>query len=174
MRQVALVAIDAIRKIVEILFLIWVQVLAPLKRVDGLKGFVKCDLITYRPRKINSAELRVGLRKGLRKEGISSPYDGSSCRAASIRWNISGPAKALEGPRIGRGRWLGASTVYFLIAHRSRDSVQIQQVQVTTRAKRDFAVVCSHCDARGPWAYMKDLSDLLSLATLGSVKLVVS
>ena len=65
MRQVALVAIN----IVEILFLIWVQVLAPLKRVDGLKGFAKCDLITYRPRKINSAELRVGLRKDLRKEG---------------------------------------------------------------------------------------------------------
>src|SRR5271165_4785547 len=65
MRQVALVAIN----IVEILFLIWVQVLAPLKRVDGLKGFAKCDLITYRPGKINSAELRVGLRKGLRKEG---------------------------------------------------------------------------------------------------------
>jgi hypothetical protein len=68
-RQVALVAIDAIRNIVEILFLIWVQVLAPLKRVDGLKGFGKCDVITYRARKINSAELRVGLRKGLRKEG---------------------------------------------------------------------------------------------------------
>jgi hypothetical protein len=47
MRQVALVAIDPIRNIVEILFLIWVQVLAPLKRVDGLKGFAKCDLITY-------------------------------------------------------------------------------------------------------------------------------
>jgi hypothetical protein len=57
MRQVALVAIDPIRNIVEILFLIWVQVLAPLKRVDGLKGFAKCDLITYRPRKINTAEL---------------------------------------------------------------------------------------------------------------------
>ena len=56
MRQVALVAIEAIRKIVEILFLIWVQVLAPLKRVDGLKGFAKCDLITYRPR-INRTEL---------------------------------------------------------------------------------------------------------------------
>src|SRR5260370_39296865 len=69
MRQVALVAIDLIRNIVEILFLIWVQVLAPLKRVDGLKGFAKCDLITYRARKINSAELRVGLRKDLRKEG---------------------------------------------------------------------------------------------------------
>ena len=47
MRQVALVAIDPIRNIVEILFLIWVQVLAPLKRVDGLKGFAKCDLITF-------------------------------------------------------------------------------------------------------------------------------
>jgi hypothetical protein len=69
MRQVALVAIDANRNIVEILFLIWVQVLAPLERVDGFKGFAKCDLITYRPRKINSAELWVGLRKGLRKEG---------------------------------------------------------------------------------------------------------
>ena len=54
------------------------------------------------------------------------------------------------------------------------ESVQIQQVQVTTRAKRDFVVVCSHCDARGPWAYMKDFSDLLSLATLGSVRLFVS
>jgi hypothetical protein len=69
MRQVALVAIDAIRNIVEILFLIWVQVLAPLKRVDRLKGFAKGDLITYRPRKINSAELRVGLRKDLGEEG---------------------------------------------------------------------------------------------------------
>jgi hypothetical protein len=69
MRQVALVAIDAITNIVEILFLIWVQVLAPLKSVDRLKGFAKCDLITYRPRKINSAELRVGLRKDLGKEG---------------------------------------------------------------------------------------------------------
>ena len=69
MRQVALVAIDAITNIVEILFLIWVQVLAPLKRVDRLKGFAKCDLITYRPRKINSAELRVGLRKDLGKKG---------------------------------------------------------------------------------------------------------
>jgi hypothetical protein len=69
MRQVALVVIDAIRNIVEILFLIWVQVLAPLKSVDRLKGFAKCDLITYRPRKINSAELRVGLRKDLGKEG---------------------------------------------------------------------------------------------------------
>ena len=69
MRQVTLVVIDAIRNIVEILFLIWVQVLAPLKRVDRLKGFAKCDLITYRPRKINSAELRVGLRKDLGKEG---------------------------------------------------------------------------------------------------------
>ena len=44
MRQVALVALDATTNIVEILFLIWVQVLAPLKRVDGLKGFAKCDL----------------------------------------------------------------------------------------------------------------------------------
>jgi hypothetical protein len=68
MRQVALVAIDAIRNIVEILFLFWVQVLAPLKRLDGLDGFAKRDVITYSPRKINSAELRVGLRKGLRKE----------------------------------------------------------------------------------------------------------
>ena len=51
MRQVALVAIDPIRNIVEILFLIWVQVLAPVKRIDGLKRFAKCDLITYRPRK---------------------------------------------------------------------------------------------------------------------------
>jgi len=54
---VALVAINAIRNIVEILFLIRVQVLASLKHVDGLKGFAKCDLITYRPRKINSTEL---------------------------------------------------------------------------------------------------------------------
>jgi hypothetical protein len=174
MRQVALVAIDAIRKIVEILFLIWVQVLALLKRVDGLKGFAKCDLITYRPRKINSAELRVGLRKGLRKEGHIVTLRRFKLSSSLNPLEYFRPCQALEGPRIGRGRWLGASTVYFLIAHRSRDSVQIQQVQVTTRAKRDFAVVCSHCDARGPWAYMKDLSDLLSLATLGSVKLVVS
>jgi hypothetical protein len=69
MRQVVLVVIDAIRNIVEILFLIRVQVLAPLKRVDRLKGFAKSELITYRPRKINSAELRVGLRKDLGKEG---------------------------------------------------------------------------------------------------------
>jgi len=97
MRQVALVAIDAIRKIVEILFLIWVQVLAPLKRVDGLKGFAKCDPITYSSRKINSAELRVGLRKGLRKEGhivtlrrfkLSSslnPHEYRPCRAFRVR-----------------------------------------------------------------------------------------
>jgi len=90
MRQVALVAIN----IVEILFLIWVQVLAPLKRVDGLKGFAKCDLITYRPRKINSAELEGRSSAGpLEKMAMSSPYDGSNRRAASIRWNISGPAK---------------------------------------------------------------------------------
>ena len=101
MRQVALVAIDPIRNIVEILFLIWVQVLAPLKRVDGLKGFAKCDLITYRPRKINSAELRVGLRKDLEKRAISSPYDGSNRRAASIRWNISGPAKPWRVRELG-------------------------------------------------------------------------
>ena len=91
MRQITFVAIDANRNIVEILFLIWVQVLAPLKSVDRLKGFAKCDLITYRPRKINSAELRVGFRNGLR--AISSSYDASSCRAASIRYNISGSAK---------------------------------------------------------------------------------
>ena len=69
MRRVALVAIDAITNIVEILFLIRVQVLVPLKRVDGLKGFAKCDPITYSSRKINSAELRVGLRKDLGKKG---------------------------------------------------------------------------------------------------------
>jgi hypothetical protein len=56
MRQVALVAIDAIRNIVEILFLIWVQVLAPLKRVDGLKGFAKCHhIVTLRRFKLSSS-----------------------------------------------------------------------------------------------------------------------
>ena len=65
MRRVALVAIDAITNIVEILFLIWVQMLATLKRVDDLEGFAQCDVIAYHPRKIDSAELRVGLRKGL-------------------------------------------------------------------------------------------------------------
>ena len=65
MRRVALVAIDAITNIVEILFLISVQMLATLKRVDDLEGFVQCDVITYRARKIDNAELRVGLRKGL-------------------------------------------------------------------------------------------------------------
>ena len=65
MRQVALVAIDATTNIVEILFLIWVQVLALLKRVDGLKGFAKCDLITYRSRKINSAKLEGRSSEGL-------------------------------------------------------------------------------------------------------------
>src|SRR5260370_40124286 len=93
MRQVALVTIDPIRNIVEILFLIWVQALAPLKRVDGLKGFAKCDLITYRPRKINSAELRVGLRKDLRKEGHIVTLRRFKSSSSSIRWNISGPAK---------------------------------------------------------------------------------
>jgi hypothetical protein len=124
MRQVALVAIDAIRKIVEILFLIWVQVLAPLKRVDGLKGFAKCDLITYRPRKINSAELRVGLRKGLRKEGHIVTLRRFKLSSSLNPLEYFRPCQALEGPRIGRGRWLGASTVYFLIAHRSRDFQQ--------------------------------------------------
>src|SRR6516165_8747378 len=71
MWRVALVPIDANRNIVEILSLIWVEVLAAFKRINGLKGFAKCDVITYRPRKINSAKLRVGLRKGLRKEGHS-------------------------------------------------------------------------------------------------------
>ena len=37
--------------------------------IDDFKGFAKFDVITYRPRKINSAELRVGFRNGLRKEG---------------------------------------------------------------------------------------------------------
>ena len=32
------------------------------------------------------------------------------------------------------------------------EAVQVQQVQVTPGAKPDFAVVCPHCDARGPWA----------------------
>jgi hypothetical protein len=55
-RQVALIAIDAIRNIVEILFLIWVQVLAPLKRVDGLKGLAKCDhIVTLRRFKLSSS-----------------------------------------------------------------------------------------------------------------------
>jgi hypothetical protein len=51
-RKFTLVAIDANRNIVEIQFLIWVQVLAPLKRVDRLKGFAKCGAVTYRARKI--------------------------------------------------------------------------------------------------------------------------
>ena len=38
------------------------------------------------------------------------------------------------------------------------DAVQVQQVQVTPRAKPDFVVVCPHCDARGPWAYNKDMA----------------
>jgi hypothetical protein len=38
------------------------------------------------------------------------------------------------------------------------EAVQVQQVQVTPRAKPDFAVVCPHCDARGPWAYNKDMA----------------
>ena len=124
MRQVALVAIDPVRNIVEILFLIWVQVLAPLKRVDGLKGFAKCDLITYRPRKINSAELRVGLRKDLRKEGHIVTLRRFKSSSSLNPLEYFRPCQALEGPRIGRGRWLGASTVYFLIAHRSRDFQQ--------------------------------------------------
>ena len=65
MRQITFVAIDANRNIVEILFLIWVQMLATLKRVDDLEGFAQCDAIAYHPRKIDSAELRIGLRKGL-------------------------------------------------------------------------------------------------------------
>ena len=85
MRQVALVAIDPIRNIVEILFLIWVQVLAPLKRVDGLKGFAKCDHIVTLRRFKSSSSL--------------NPLE------------YFRPCQALEGPRIGRGRWLGASTV---------------------------------------------------------------
>ena len=35
------------------------------------------------------------------------------------------------------------------------EAVQVQQVQVTAGAKPDFAVVCPHCDARGPWANEK-------------------
>jgi hypothetical protein len=38
------------------------------------------------------------------------------------------------------------------------DAVQVQQVQVTAQAKPDYAVVCPHCDARGPWAYKKDMA----------------
>ena len=101
MRRVALVAIDAMTNIIEILFLIWVQVLAPLKRVDGLKGFAKCDLITYRPRKINSAELRVGLRKDLGKEG----HIGTLRQFRSLS-SLNPPEyllalPSLRGPRIG-------------------------------------------------------------------------
>jgi hypothetical protein len=36
----------------------------PLKRVDGLKGFAKRDLITYRPQKINSTELASSSSEG--------------------------------------------------------------------------------------------------------------
>ena len=42
------------------------------------------------------------------------------------------------------------------------EAVQVQQVQVTPRAKPDFAVVYPHCDARGPWAYNKDMAVRLS------------
>jgi hypothetical protein len=38
------------------------------------------------------------------------------------------------------------------------EAVQVQQVQVTPQAKPNFAVVCPHCDARGPWAHTKDLA----------------
>ena len=38
------------------------------------------------------------------------------------------------------------------------EAVHVQQVQVTPQAKPDFAVVCPHCDARGPWAHTKDLA----------------
>ena len=38
------------------------------------------------------------------------------------------------------------------------EAVQVQQIQVTPRAKADFAVVCPHCDARGPWACDKDMA----------------
>ena len=31
-------------------------------------------------------------------------------------------------------------------------------IWVTPQAKPDFAVVCPHCDARGPWAHTKDLA----------------
>jgi hypothetical protein len=101
MRRVALVAIDAMTNIIEILFLIWVQVLAPLKRVDGLKGFAKCDPITYSSRKINSTELRVGLRKGLRKED----HIGTLRQFRSLS-SLNPPEyllalPSLRGPRIG-------------------------------------------------------------------------
>ena len=101
MRQVALVAIDPIRNIVEILFLIWVQVLAPLKRVDGLKGFAKCDLITYRPRKINSAELRVGLRKDLRKEGHIVTLRRFKSSSSLNPLEYSRPCQAFEVRELG-------------------------------------------------------------------------
>ena len=45
----------------------------PESPIDDFKGFAKFDVITYRPRKINSAELRVGFRNGLR--AISSSYE---------------------------------------------------------------------------------------------------
>jgi len=69
----------------------WMSRATPESPIDDFKGFAKFDVITYRPRKINSAELRVGFRNGLR--AISSSYDAWSCRAASIRYNISGSAK---------------------------------------------------------------------------------
>jgi hypothetical protein len=101
MRRVALVAIDAITNIVEILFLIRVQVLAPLKRVDGLEGFAKCDPTTYSSRKINSAELRVGLRKDLRKEGhIGTLREFRSLSSLNPPENLLA-LPSLRGPRIG-------------------------------------------------------------------------
>ena len=36
---------------------------------------------------------RFGNGRTLEKRAISPPHDSSRCRAASIRWNISGPAK---------------------------------------------------------------------------------
>ena len=38
------------------------------------------------------------------------------------------------------------------------EAVQVQQVQLTPLAKPDFAVVCPHCDARGPWACNSEIA----------------
>src|SRR5262249_504251 len=101
MRRVALVAIDAITNIVEILFLIWVQVPAPLKRVDGFKGFAKCDPIAYSSRKINSGEVRVGLREGLRKEGHIGTLRQFRSLSSLNRRNIYWPCQAFEIRELG-------------------------------------------------------------------------
>src|SRR5260370_6705947 len=163
MRQVALVAIDPIRKIAALLFLIWVQVLAPLKRFDGLKGFAKCDLITYRPRKINSAELRVGLRKGLRKEGHIVTLRRFKLSSSLNPLEYFRPCQALEGPRIGRGRWLGASTVYFLIAHRSRD------FQLPTNLRLARPIFARHWLLSQDSIYLSNLSEQQLLFILQGV-----